>query len=91
VLSQSGRDECLAEANGTVLTVHRWRGDDRRVLVMNLGARAVELGPALANLRLRNARRLLTSSVEVDERLPPGTAAIFAGEGDLVGLLEGRP
>lgn len=90
VLARGGRDELLAEAGGGVLRVHRWFGNERRALLMNFGPESVELAPLVDGLRLRNVRRLLASSAEEEKRLPSHAALVLAGEGNLVGLVEGK-
>jgi maltooligosyltrehalose trehalohydrolase len=90
VLASSSRQELLAEASADVLMVHRWRGNARRVLVMNFGSHPVELESLTAQLRLRNARALLTSSADVGAVLPAQGAIVLAGDGNLAGLVEPR-
>jgi hypothetical protein len=88
-LSQAGRDELLAQASGDVLMVHRWRGNERRVLVMNFGTEPTSLESVAARIRLRQSRALLRSSEETEHRLAPHGAILLAGEGNLAGLVEG--
>jgi maltooligosyltrehalose trehalohydrolase len=89
VLARSGRDELLADASGGVLRVHRWFGNDRRALLLNLGPESVELASLVDGLRLRNVRTLLASVANMEKRLASQAAVVLAGEGNLVGLVEG--
>jgi maltooligosyltrehalose trehalohydrolase len=89
VLLGSGRAELLAEASGNVLMVHRWLGNDRRVLVMNLGEQEVSLASLAEHLRLHGSRALLRSSLDAENTLSFGDAVVLAGEGNLAGLVEG--
>jgi maltooligosyltrehalose trehalohydrolase len=88
VLKQSGRTELLAHASDAVLVVERWHGNERRALVLNFGAERVLLESL--SLRLRSSRRLLGSSDDAGSVLPPGSAVLLAGEGNLAGLVEGK-
>jgi maltooligosyltrehalose trehalohydrolase len=89
VLSGSGRDELLAQASGDVLMVHRWRGNERRVLVVNLGGEPLGLESLAPRIRLRQSRALLRSSAGLDSVLAGHSAVLLAGEGNLAGLVEG--
>jgi hypothetical protein len=89
VLVESGRAELLAEVSGNVLMVHRWRGNERRVLVMNLGEEEVSLASLTEHLRLRGQRALLHSARDEKNTLSFGDAVVLAGEGNLAGLVEG--
>jgi maltooligosyltrehalose trehalohydrolase len=91
VLASAGRDELLAQASGDVLMVHRWRGNERRVLVVNLGREPLGLESVAPRIRLRQGRALLRSSQGLDSVLPPHSAVLLAGEGNLAGLMEGAP
>jgi maltooligosyltrehalose trehalohydrolase len=90
VLSGSGRAELQAEASHGALLVHRSRGTDRRVLVMNTSATALPLESLGDRLRLRAPRTLLTSSPGAGGSLPPGAALILAGESNLAEVVEGQ-
>jgi maltooligosyltrehalose trehalohydrolase len=89
VLVESGRDELLAEASDGVLMVHRWRGNERRVLVMNFGAEPITLESLMGHIRLRQARVLLSSSADMAGTIRPRNAIVLAGVGNLAGLVEG--
>jgi maltooligosyltrehalose trehalohydrolase len=89
VLARATREELLAEASGPVLMVHRWRGNERRVLVVNLGSEPLALEAVAPRLRLRQSRALLRSSVDRESLLAPYGAVLLAGEGNLAGLVEG--
>jgi maltooligosyltrehalose trehalohydrolase len=89
VLLGSGRAQLLAEASGNVLMVHRWRGNERRVLIMNLGEEEVALASLAEHLRLHGARAVLRSSFDEKNTLAFGDAVVLAGEGNLAGLVEG--
>ncbi|HVY25142.1 MAG TPA: malto-oligosyltrehalose trehalohydrolase [Polyangiaceae bacterium] len=91
VLSHGGREELLAAALDDLLIVQRWWGNQRRVLVLNLGSSATPLARLSAHLRLRASRALLRSGSGPHGELLPGAAVLLAGEGNLAGLLEGRP
>jgi maltooligosyltrehalose trehalohydrolase len=88
VLIESGRNELLAEASDGVLMVHRWRGNARRVLVMNFGSEPSSLESLMGRIRLRQPRVLLDSSAEPDASIRPQHAVVLAGEGNLAGLVE---
>jgi maltooligosyltrehalose trehalohydrolase len=90
VLSHGGREELLAEPLDDLLVVQRWWGNQRRVLVLNLGQQATALARLSAHLRLRASRALLRSGSGEHGELLPGAAVLLAGEGNLAGLLEGR-
>lgn len=90
VLSHGGREELLAEALDELLLVQRWWGNQRRVLVLNLGQHATSLARLSTRLRLRASRALLRSGCGEHGELLPGAAVLLAGEGNLAGLLEGR-
>jgi maltooligosyltrehalose trehalohydrolase len=89
VLAASGRDELLAEISGQILMVHRWRGNDRRVLLMNFGSAPVSLESLAGRLRLRQSRTVLSSSADTGAVIAPRCAIVLAGEGNLAGLIEG--
>jgi hypothetical protein len=89
VLTSSGRAELLAEAWGDVLVVHRWRGDERRVLVMSFAEHDVTLASLTDRLRLRSSRVLLRSSSRDEGTLSFGDALVFAGEEAPAGPSEG--
>jgi maltooligosyltrehalose trehalohydrolase len=89
VLARAGREQLLADASQNVLRVHRWFGNRRRALLMNLGPQPVELGPLIDGLRLQNPRKLLGSSDLRERQLPRHAALVLGGEGNLAGLAEG--
>ena len=89
VLAASGRAQLLAQASDGALMVHRWHGNDRRVLVVNFRGAELGLESLSGQLRLRSARALLQSSPEAGSVLPPFGAVLLAGEGNLAGLVEG--
>jgi maltooligosyltrehalose trehalohydrolase len=89
VLAGSGREELLAQASGEVLMVQRWRGNERRVLVMNFGREPIRLESLAPQLRLRQSRALLQSSQGDSSVVGPYGALLLAGEGNLAGLVEG--
>jgi len=90
VLSNSGRGELLAEALDGVLIVHRWRGTQRRVLVMNTTQQPLGLSGLSPRLRLRQSVALLRSSEGTGSELLPQSAIVLGGEGNLAGLIEGE-
>lgn len=90
VLARADREQLLADASRNVLRVHRWFGNRRRALLLNLGPEPVELGPLIDGLRLQNPRRLLASSDMRERQLPRHAALVLAGEGNLAGLAEGE-
>lgn len=87
VLAHSGRAELLAQASDGLLMVHRWHGNERRVLVMNFGRAPAALESIAGRLRLRQSRTLLHSSTG-GALLAPQAAIWLAGEGNLAGLVE---
>ncbi len=89
VLSGSGRAQLLAQSSDGALMVHRWRGNERRVLVMNFSAEPLPLASLTARLRLRSTKTLLQSSPEAGSVLPRHGAIVLGGEGNLAGLVEG--
>jgi maltooligosyltrehalose trehalohydrolase len=89
VLSSSGRAELLAQAVDGVLMVHRWRGNERRVLVANFGSEKVSLESLAGRLQLRQPRCLLASGAGADAGILPQSALVLAGVGNLAGLVEG--
>ncbi len=89
VLTRAGREGLVAEAAGQVLIVHRFLGDARRVLVMNLGDAPVSLASLSDRLRLSSAKVLLQSSGESGSSLSFGDALVLAGEGTLAEVGEG--
>jgi maltooligosyltrehalose trehalohydrolase len=91
VLARSGREQLLAQASGDVLLVHRWCGNDRRVLVMNLQREELPLSRVWPTIRLRGASTLLSSTAGFGDTLPPGGAVVLAGNGNLAGLVESKP
>jgi len=91
VLSRSRREHLLAQASDGTLMVHRWCGNDRRVLVLNFGPEPVTLEGLAARLRLRASVALLRSAPDLGSSLPPGSAILLAGEGNLAGLVEAKP
>lgn len=90
VLSRSGRDELLAEAAGDVLMVYRWHGNQCRMLVFNFGADDLPLGDMASRLRLHAPTVLLQSCAELGDALPPASAVLLGGEGNLTELVEAK-
>jgi maltooligosyltrehalose trehalohydrolase len=88
VLSRSHREDLIAEASEGTLLVHRWFDRQRRVLVMNFGPGAQSLTSLGSRLRLRAPLVLLQSSTTLGDTLPPGSAIVLGGEGELAGLVE---
>lgn len=88
VLVSSSREQLLAQASDGVLMVHRWRGNERRVLVMNLGVEPASLESISGRIRLRQSRALLRSGDGSSNLLAPQSAILLAGEGNLAGLVE---
>lgn len=84
VLTQSKREQLLADAKGDVLRVHRWRGPDQRLLLVNFGGekQLVEdiVGHSLTNVW----QEVISSETEVTphsapiQYLNPGTALVLA-------------
>ena len=91
VLSRSRREHLLAQASEGTLMVHRWCGNQRRVLVLNFGPESVSLASIAARLRLRASVALLRSARNLGNSLPPGSAILLGGEGNLAGLVEAKP
>lgn len=90
VLSGSGRAELWAHADDDVLFVERWRGDERRVLVMSFAERELSLDELVSRLELGAARPLLRSEAEAEGVLPPRCAVVLGGEGNPNGRAGGR-
>jgi maltooligosyltrehalose trehalohydrolase len=88
VLSRASREHLLAEASDGSLVVHRWCGTERRVLVLNLGAKALSLTGLAVRLRLRTPVTLLRSSESLEDTLLPGSAVVLRGEAALPELVE---
>ena len=88
VLSSSSREHLFAEAFEGTLIVHRWRGTDRRVLVMNFGTEPLSRELVAERLQLRASVTLLESSRTLGNTLPPLSAIVLGGERDLAELAE---
>lgn len=91
VLAGSTRKQLLASAAEDVLIVNRWRGNQRRVLIVNFQTSELALERVLPAIRLRGTRALLRSSPTTGQVLPPGGAILLAGEGNLAGSTESNP
>jgi maltooligosyltrehalose trehalohydrolase len=89
VLTWAKRSELWAEVWGEVLIVQRWRGNERRALVLNLGQAELSLDAIVGQLKLCYARALLESAPSPDGVLAPGTAIVFGGRGNLSESVEG--
>ncbi|MDX2024201.1 MAG: malto-oligosyltrehalose trehalohydrolase [Deltaproteobacteria bacterium] len=86
VLTQSRREQLLADARGDVLRVHRWRGPEQRLLLVNFGGsrQSVEdiVGQSLSNVW----QEVVSSEVDVTphstpiEYLAPGTALVLSAK-----------
>jgi len=90
VLALSGREQLLAQATGDVLLVHRWLGNEKRVLIMNLQRQELPLSRIYPSLRLRSSRILLSSVSGFGDSLPPGGAVVLAGIEDLAESIESK-
>jgi maltooligosyltrehalose trehalohydrolase len=88
VLSRASREHLSAEASDGMLLVHRWRGHQRRALVMNFGPQPLTLASIADRLRLRAPVAMLQSSSTLGSSLPPGSAIVLGGEDNLAGLIE---
>ena len=91
VLSRARREHLLAQASDGTLMVHRWCGNQRRVLVFNFGSEPLSLASIAGRMRLRASVALLRSSETFGSFLPPGSAVVLGGEGNLAGLVEAKP
>lgn len=89
VLVDSDRTRLLAQVNDGALMVHRWLGNERRVLVVNFSQAELRLESLSGRIRLRSARALLQSSPGAGSVVPAHGAVLLAGEGNLAGLVEG--
>jgi maltooligosyltrehalose trehalohydrolase len=79
VLRDGSRERLSADAFGDVLVVECWHGGERRVLVVNFGAKPVAFEKLPPIAALSNKRMLLSSASVVDEgSIAPHVASIFA-------------
>jgi maltooligosyltrehalose trehalohydrolase len=89
VLSGADRSALVAQAGGGALVVQRWRGKQRRVLIMNFGERELSLASLSSQLKLGSLHVMLRSSADSDDVLPRFGAIVLGGLGSLAGLVEG--
>jgi len=88
VLSGSGRERLRAFTEEGVLYVERWRGVERRVLVLNQHHPELTLERLASRLQLQDAHVLLQSSREAASALPRGSALLLAGMGQPTHMVE---
>jgi len=86
VLSSTDRSTLVAQAGDGTLVVQRWRGKQRRVLLMNVTPRELPLFKLLSQLKLDSLHVLLRSGADAGDVLPPFGAVVLGGQGSLAGL-----
>lgn len=89
VLSGADRSALVAHAAGGALVVQRWRGEQRRVLLMNLSERDLGLTSLPSELQLASLNVMLQSSTAGGGTLPRFGAVVLGGLGRLAGIVEG--
>jgi maltooligosyltrehalose trehalohydrolase len=80
VLSSSGRAELSAKAEDGVLTVQRWRGNQRRLLLLNASERERPLVGLADRLQLDSMQVVLQSFAGAGRVLPPLGAIVVSGQ-----------
>jgi maltooligosyltrehalose trehalohydrolase len=75
VLSSAKRHELSTEVHGDVLLVERWKGDDRRTLVINFGRQPAELPPGRAEALARGELLIASAGDAISEGRVPAERA----------------
>jgi maltooligosyltrehalose trehalohydrolase len=91
VLREPSRQRLLCEAAGNVLLVERWRDDDRRLLLVNLGGDEVSVSALTSRFALSSPRRLLSTRAGADSETLRRNEALILASRDARGRASSAP